>query len=91
MPKQKTEKKRSHKVIVYSTPGCPWCHKAKEYLDDHNIKYTDYDVSDDQEKSQEMVDKSGQMGVPVIDIDGKIIVGFDVEKINSLLGIEGED
>lgn len=85
---KKADKPKIHKIIVYSTQSCPWCHKLKEFLDEHSIKYTDYDVSEDQVKAKEMVDKSGQMGVPVIDINGEIIVGFDVERIKELLGIE---
>ena len=74
-------------VIVYSTPTCPFCHKAKDFLTENKIEFTDIDVSTDQEKAKEMVEKSGQMGVPVIDIDGTIIVGFDKDKISSSLGI----
>ena len=68
------------KVIVYSTPTCPFCHHAKDFLKENNIKFTDVDVSTDQDKAKEMVEKSGQMGVPVLDIDGEIIVGFDKHK-----------
>ncbi|MDP7140977.1 MAG: glutaredoxin domain-containing protein [Candidatus Woesearchaeota archaeon] len=75
------------KVKVYSTPTCPFCIKAKEFLKEHNIDFENIDVSKDQKASKEMIDKSGQMGVPVIDIDGEIVVGFDVEKIKSLLNI----
>jgi glutaredoxin-like YruB-family protein len=73
------------KITIYSTPWCHFCHAAKEYLDSKKIAYTDIDVSKDQVKAQEMIDKSGQMGVPVIDIDGKIVVGFDREKIDELI------
>ncbi|MFH0804283.1 MAG: glutaredoxin domain-containing protein [Candidatus Zambryskibacteria bacterium] len=74
-------------VIIYSTPTCHFCTLAKEFFNENNIKYTEYDVLTNLEKRQEMVDKSGQMGVPVIMIDGKIIVGFDQAEISSLLGI----
>ena len=74
------------KVIIYSTPSCPWCHKTKDYLKEKNIDFTDYDVAADSVKADEMIKKSNQMGVPVIDIDGKIIIGFDKEKINAALG-----
>lgn len=74
-------------VKVYSTPICPWCHRVKEYLKEKNIKFEDIDVSSNQEAAQEMVKKSGQMGVPVIDINGRIIVGFDVNAITKALGI----
>ena len=73
-------------VIVYSTPTCPYCVMAKNYFKENNIEYTDYDVSTDQEKAKEMIEKSGQTGVPVIDIDGQIIVGFDLKKIKQALG-----
>ncbi|MFB6226159.1 MAG: glutaredoxin family protein [Candidatus Paceibacteria bacterium] len=72
-------------VTVYSTPTCPYCKKVKTYLDENDIDYEDYDVSENQEKQQEMIDKSDQMGVPVIDIDGEIIVGFDKNKIEQAL------
>ncbi len=75
-------------VIVYSTPVCPYCHMAKDFLKEHNIEFTEFDVSTDKEKAQEMIKKSGQMGVPVLDIDGKIVVGFDKEKIKELLDIK---
>ena len=72
-------------ISVYSTPTCPWCHKTKDYLKEKGIAFTDYNVAEDQAKAEEMVNKSGQMGVPVIDIDGQIVVGFDKEKIDELL------
>ena len=76
------------KVKVYSTPTCPWCKKAKEFLTENKVEYEDINVAENQEAQKEMVDKSGQMGVPVLDIDGTVIVGFDVEKIKSSLGIK---
>ena len=75
------------KVTVYSTPTCPFCIRAKQFLKENNIQYADIDVSSDQTKAQEMVDRSGQMGVPVIDVEGTIIVGFDKDKIKEALGI----
>lgn len=75
------------KVIVYSTSVCPWCHKAKEFLKQNKIEFEDKDISADEKARNEMVEKSGQMGVPVLDIDGTIIVGFDVEKIKAELKI----
>ena len=75
------------KVTVYSTPTCPFCMKTKQYLQDNGIEFDNIDVSQDQAKVQEMVEKSGQMGVPVIDIEGKIVVGFDRDKIASALGL----
>lgn len=74
-------------VTVYSTPTCPYCVRAKEYLKANNIDFTDVDVSSDEAAGAKMVEKSGQMGVPVLDIDGEIIVGFDKEKIKKTLGL----
>ena len=75
------------KVLIYSTPTCPFCHQTKDYLKEKKIVFTDFDVSADSAKAQEMIDKSGQMGVPVLDIEGKIIVGFDKEAIDKELGL----
>lgn len=72
-------------IIVYSTKMCPYCVMAKKYLESKNIDFTDVDVSSDYSKALEMVKKSGQQGVPVIDIDGQIIVGFDRQKIDQIL------
>ena len=72
-------------ITVYSTPTCGFCRMLKSYLNEKNIKYTDYNVLSDQSKAEEMYRKSRQTGVPVIDINGKIIVGFDRNKIDSLL------
>lgn len=73
------------KVIIYSTPTCPYCVQAKEFFKEKGVEYTDINVAEDQDKAKEMMDKSGQMGVPVIDIDGEIIVGFDKAKIETLI------
>lgn len=75
-------------VTIYSTPTCHFCHMAKDYLTEKNIAFTDYNVATDLEKRQEMMQKSGQMGVPVIYIGDEMIIGFDKPKIASLLGIE---
>lgn len=75
------------KVTIYSTPTCPFCIRTKQFLKENNIKFEDIDVSVDQDKAEEMIKKSGQMGVPVIDIDGEIIVGFDKEKIKEAIGV----
>ena len=77
-----------HSIKIYSTPSCPYCHMLKEYLDEGGFKYQDVNVAEDLAAREEMVEKSGQMGVPVSDIDGNIVVGFDREKVNQLLGIE---
>lgn len=74
-------------VIVYSTPSCVYCKMAKAYFDEKGIKYSDKDVMVDVEARKEMMEKSGQLGVPVIDIGGKIIVGFDKGAIKDLLEI----
>ena len=76
---------KQHKVKVYSTSTCPWCHKAKEFLKAKGVKFEDINVGANQEAANEMVEKSGQMGVPVIDVDGKIIVGFDKEELEKTL------
>lgn len=75
------------KVMMYSTPTCPWCHLAREFFNKNKVDFEDKNVAADHQAVEEMVKKSGQMGVPVIDIDGKIIVGFDQEKISALLGL----
>ena len=75
------------KVIVYSTPTCPYCTRAKDFLKQNNVEFENIDVAANQEKAQEMVDISGQMGVPVLDIDGKIVVGFDKDGIKNALGL----
>ena len=77
----------SKNVLIYSTSTCPYCIRAKQFLTENNIQFTNYDVSADQEKAEEMVKKSGQMGVPVLDIDGEIIVGFDKDRIKEVLGL----
>ena len=74
-------------VKVYSTPTCPWCVRVKQFLKDNNIEFENIDVSSDQSAADEMVNKTGQMGVPVLDIDGEIIIGFDKEKIKASLGL----
>ena len=75
------------KVKVYSTPTCPFCIRAKQFLKDNNIFFEDVDVSAHQEAAKEMMQRSGQMGVPVIDIEGQLIVGFDKAEIKKALGI----
>jgi len=75
-------------LTIYSTPTCPYCIMAKNFFKKHNIAYDEKDVAADQIAAQEMIKKSGQMGVPVIEIDEKIIIGFDQEKISELLKIK---
>lgn len=74
-----------HDVKIYTTNSCPWCHKAKEYFKENGIQFTELNVEEDQSKAQEMVEKSGQTGVPVIEIDGKIIIGFNKPAIEEAL------
>ncbi len=86
MPDKKTSAKP--KVTIYSTPTCPYCHAAKEFLKENKIPFQDIDVSKNQDKAQEMIEKSGQMGVPVLDINGTIIVGYDKEAIKKALKLK---
>ena len=74
-------------VKVYSTPSCHFCHMVKDYLKEKNVPYTEYDVASDAEKRSEMMEKTGQMGVPVLDINGEIIIGFNEAKIAELLNL----
>jgi len=74
-------------IKVYSTPACPYYITLKTFLKEHSIEFEDIDVSQDKKALDEMVKKSGQMGVPVIDIDGEVIIGFDKEKISKLLNL----
>ena len=73
------------KVIVYSTSRCPYCRMAKQYLEGKRVEYEEVDVGADPARAREMVEKSGQMGVPVLDINGRIIVGFDRQAIDEAL------
>jgi len=74
-------------VKIYSTPTCPYCIRTKQFLRENNITFEDMDVSTNQTAAEEMISKSGQMGVPVLDIEGEIIVGFDKERIKTALGL----
>ena len=76
------------KVIIYTTPTCGFCQRAKQFFNEKNIKYTEYNVAEDQTKAEEMVKMSGQMGVPVIEIDDDIVIGFNKAQIAQLLGID---
>jgi glutaredoxin-like YruB-family protein len=76
------------KVEIYSTPTCTYCNMAKDFFKKNNIKYTEHNVASDVVKRSEMLEKSGQMGVPVIDIDGQVVVGFDQKTITSLLAVK---
>ncbi|NMB34412.1 MAG: glutaredoxin family protein [Clostridium sp.] len=72
-------------IKVYSTPTCPYCTMVKQYLDSKKVEYKEYDVSKDREAAAEMVEKSGQRGVPVVEIGEDIVIGFDKKKIDSLI------
>lgn len=74
-------------VKVFSTPTCPYCVTLKEYLKERGVDFQDIDVAKDAQVRDEMIQKSGQMGVPVIEIDGQVVVGFNKEKINKLLNL----
>lgn len=80
---------RSHRVLVFTTPSCPWCNRAKAYLREHKVPFREVDVSRDQAAARDLVRRSGQMGVPVIEIDGRPVIGFDRPKIDRLLGLRG--
>ena len=82
---EKLLRRNKPKVIVYSTPACPYCRMAKEFLRSQNIEFEDVDVSKDRQRAIEMVRKSGQTGVPVLDINGTIIIGFNLPAIKQAL------
>ena len=75
-------------VTVFSTSTCPWCLKVKEFLKQNNVKYTEKNVGQDQEAADYMIEKTGQMGVPVTEVEGKFIVGFDVAGLKKALGLK---
>lgn len=74
-------------VTIYSTPSCGWCRATKQYFAEHNVGYTEKDVASDDRARAEMLEKSKQMGVPVIDIDGEIVIGFNQPRLAQLLEI----
>ncbi len=74
-------------VTIYSTPTCHFCHAAKAFFDEHQVKYADHNVATDLEKRKEMIDMTGQMGVPVIRVEDDVVVGFDEDKLRELLSI----
>ncbi|MCD4829908.1 MAG: NrdH-redoxin [Candidatus Cloacimonetes bacterium] len=78
------------RVVVFSTPTCAWCTKLKSYLRQHNIRFKDIDVSRNQSAARDMVNKTGQQGVPQMWVNNQPVVGFDKTKINRLLGIGGQ-
>lgn len=78
---------RMKNVTIYSTPSCVYCNAAKKFFAEKGVAYTEHDVATDMQKRQEMIEKSGQMGVPVLDIGGELVVGWNEPKIKELLGI----
>ncbi len=75
------------KVSIYTTPSCMYCRAAKDFFKEHGVAYDEFDVATSAEKREEMIQKSGQMGVPVIFVDNDMVVGFNKEKLTELLGI----
>ena len=75
-------------VKIYSTSMCPYCTTLKEFLKERGVEFEEIDVSQDEKAMKEMVEKTGQMGVPVIELDGEIVIGFDRGKIIKLLKLE---
>jgi len=76
------------KVKIYTAPGCPFCVLAKEYLKEKGFEFEEIDVSKDEKAVQEVIEKTGQMGVPVLEINGEIVIGFDKERIDQLLNLK---
>ncbi|MDP2664022.1 MAG: glutaredoxin domain-containing protein [bacterium] len=75
-------------IKVYTTPACPYCYTLKEFLKGHNVKFEEVDVAQDEKGREDMIKKSGQMGAPVVDVDGQIVVGFDKAKLYQLLKLK---
>ncbi len=75
-------------IKIYSTPTCIYCKHAKEFFDKHNVKYEEHNVAEDMKAREEMIKKTNQMGVPVIDMDGQIVIGFDQRKIEEILKLK---
>lgn len=76
------------KVILYSTPSCAYCQMIKQWLDENKIEYEAFNVAADDEKKKELMEKTGQLAVPVVDIEGELVIGFDKDKLSELLGIK---
>ncbi len=76
-----------HNVKMYTTPTCVWCGKVKEFFKQNNVQYKEIDVSIDDQAAMEMIEKTGQMSVPVIDIDGNIVLGYNVPQMKQFLGV----
>lgn len=84
---EKKEESPAHHVEIYTSPTCIHCKAAKEFFQEHGVKYTEYDVTTDSARRQEAVEKSGQMGVPVILVNDEVVIGFDEERLSELLGV----
>ena len=82
-----TDSKTAKNVIIYTTPTCHFCGATKEFLTDQGVKYSEVDVAADHDAAEAMINKSGQMGVPVIEIDGEIVVGFNKPRLTELLAV----
>lgn len=76
------------KVTIYTTPTCHYCHAAKEFFKENNVEYTEKNVAEDLEARQEMIEKSGQLGVPVIDVEGDVVIGFNQDALSELIGVK---
>ena len=87
MTKAAKSNKKQAKVKVYTTSTCPWCMKTKEFLKAHNVKYEEVNVGEDEKARNDMFEKSGQFGVPVTDVNGTIIVGYDKEALKKALAL----
>jgi len=79
---------KTKKIIIYSTPTCHYCNLAKDFFKAKGLKYEEINVATDLDKRKEMVEKSGQMGVPVIDIGGELVVGFNEETVSNILDLK---
>lgn len=86
--KKETKKEGQKKVSIYSTPTCVYCNMAKDFFNENGIKYESFDVAADAVKRKEMMERSGQLGVPVITIDNDLLVGFDEDRLRDLLGVK---
>jgi len=77
----------THRVLVFTTPTCPWCQRAKAYLRSRSVPFREVDVTRDAHAARDLVRRTGQIGVPVIEIDGRLVVGFDQRQVDRLLGL----
>ena len=84
---EKKEEPDAHRVVIYTSPTCIHCKAAKEFFKEHNVVYTEYNVVEDPMRRQEAVEKSGQMGVPVIVVNDEVVIGFDEERLSELFGV----